>query len=347
MNTPSRRITRIVAACAAVGLVWAAGACGSDDADDTPDDTAVETTEPIAVVASVNQWGSLAEQIGGDDVEVTSIVSSTAVDAHDFEPQTADVAALQEAEIVVSNGAGYDTWATSNLTEDTTSVCAAQIVGAITGDNPHLWFSKDARVGMATELADAFSKARPDLSDQFAERLAEWQESEDEVEELMAAFVEDHPDVTYAATEAVAYYLMSDLGFEDLTPQGYAQSAANESEPAPADLQEFQELVESGGVDVLVDNTQQLSDTATMITESAQTGEVPLFDVSEQMPEDAENLTAWIRSLVETIDQLFDEMDAAGEDGDADDADDADANADASDETADSEGDGNDTADEE
>lgn len=51
-------------------------------------------TGPINVVASLNQWGSLAAELGGDDVEVTSIVNSTNVDAHDFEPKTSDVAKL-------------------------------------------------------------------------------------------------------------------------------------------------------------------------------------------------------------------------------------------------------------
>ena len=71
------------------------------------------------------------------------------MDAHDFEPKTADVAALQKAQVVVSNGAGYDAWATKNLTKGTVSVSAAQMVGAMEGDNPHLWFSNDARNAMA------------------------------------------------------------------------------------------------------------------------------------------------------------------------------------------------------
>lgn len=305
MNVPTHRFGRILACLAALGMTLSAGACGGDTANEPHNEPADEPAGPIVVVASVNQWGSLAEQIGGDDVQVTSIVNTTAVDAHDFEPQTADIAALQQAEVVVSNGAGYDAWATANLTKDTASVSAADTVGAMTGDNPHLWFSKDARNGMATELAEAFSKARPDKREDFERRLADWREQEGEVEDAMDGFSAAHPDATYAATEAVAYYLMSDLGFEDLTPRGYAQSAANESEPAPADLQEFQELVESQGVDVLVNNTQQASDATNMITGTAGRSGVPVFDVSEQMPEDCTDLTSWIGALVDSLASLL------------------------------------------
>lgn len=129
-------------------LLWRFFGADQPTAPDTPK----EQTTPINVVASVNQWGALAEQIGGVHVKVTSILSSTTEDAHTFEPKTTAVDTLQKAQVVVSNGAGYDSWATKNLERDTVSVSAAQMVGAVEGDNPHLWFSSDARNAMAKSL---------------------------------------------------------------------------------------------------------------------------------------------------------------------------------------------------
>lgn len=305
MQGATHRWNRIAAVLAACGLIAAMGACGQNKQSAEPVEPPAEPAGPITVVASVNQWGSLAAQIGGDDVAVTSIVDTTAVDAHDFEPQPADMAALQDAQVVVSNGAGYDAWATKSMGPQTASVSAAETVGASEGDNPHLWFSKDARNGMATELADAFSRILPDKKDDFQKRLDQWQEREQQLEDSMDAFRQAHPDATYAATESVAYYLLSDLGFKDLTPEGYAQASANESEPAPADLQQFQELVESQGVDLLVNNVQQGGDAANMITGTAGRANVPVFDVSEQMPEEFDDPTGWIASLVQTISGLL------------------------------------------
>lgn len=315
MKGVSHRWNRIAAMIAACGLVAAMGGCGGGEQPAEPTQPSAEQSEPINVVASVNQWGSLAAQIGGDDVSVTSIVNSTSVDAHDFEPQTADMAALQEAQVVVSNGAGYDSWATRNLGRDAISVSAAETVGASEGDNPHLWFSMDARNGMATELAEAFSRIMPSKKDDFHQRLNQWKENEQELERSMDEFARAHPNATYAATESVAYYLMSDLGFEDLTPDGYAQASANESEPAPADLQAFQELLESRAVDVLVNNMQQGSDATNMIRGTAERADLPVFDVSEQMPESFDDPTDWIASLVETIAKLLPDTTDTGGDG--------------------------------
>lgn len=314
MRGAVRRWRTLAAATAMIGLVVAFGGCLPKEDPHTNTDSNTQPTGPISVVASVNQWGSLAAQIGGDDVDVISIVNSTAVDAHDFEPQTADMAALQQAQIVISNGAGYDAWATKNLGKDTVSISAAETVGASEGDNPHLWFSKDARNGMATELAEAFSKALPDRKEAFQKRLDQWQEREQDLEDAMEEFSQTHPDATYAATESVAHYLMSDLGFENLTPKGYLQSSANESEPAPADLQDFQELMEDGGVDVLVNNVQQGGDASALILEAAQHSEIPVFEVSEQMPEDFDDPTDWIASLVASVDAMLPQVEAADDD---------------------------------
>lgn len=327
MSIRFSHMAKIVAAAVVASLLAVAGGCGAaSEPQAQPETPSQKPAGPIEVVASINQWGSLAKQIGGDDVNVTSILSSTSVDAHDFEPKTSDVAKLSKAQVVVVNGAGYDSWASKSLGKDTTSVSAAQIVGAMEGDNPHLWFSKDARNGMAKELVDTFSKALPDKKSAFTKRYKQWQSQEKTVERKMDEFSSAHKDVTYAATEAVAYYLMSDMGFEDKTPEGYAASASAEGEAAPADLQEFQKLIESKGIDLLVNNTQEASDATNMITSTAGKSDVPVFDVSEQMPEDQDDLTTWIGSLVDTVTGYFDVCetdDADGTDGGNDDSDDA------------------------
>lgn len=294
-------LKRVCAMAAAVAALISLTACQPLERKPQPTATPTATAGPITVVASINQWGSLASEIGGSDVAVTSILNSVSVDAHDFEPKTSDFATLQKASIVVSNGAGYDNWATKSLSKNAQSVSAAETVGAMDGDNPHLWFSKDARKGMAAELAEAFTKERPAKKKAFANRLKQWNLRETALESSMKAFGSTRKTPTYAASEAVAYYLMSDMGFKDLTPTGYAQSVASSGEPAPADLKDFQELLEKRRVDMLVNNVQEPSDTSAALSQAAKQGDVPVLDVSEQMPKDAQGLTSWIASIVEQI----------------------------------------------
>ncbi|TQK18149.1 zinc/manganese transport system substrate-binding protein [Microbacterium sp. SLBN-154] len=71
-------------------------------------------TEPagdaLLVVASTNVYGHIAEQLGGDAIEVTSIVTSAAQDPHSYEPSAQDTLAISNADLIVENGGGYDSF---------------------------------------------------------------------------------------------------------------------------------------------------------------------------------------------------------------------------------------------
>jgi zinc/manganese transport system substrate-binding protein len=90
-----------VAAVAASALVLAgcagAGASGEENADGA-----------IQVVASTNVYGQIAEEIGGDAVEVTSIVTSSSQDPHSYEASAQDQLVVSRADLVIENGGGYD-----------------------------------------------------------------------------------------------------------------------------------------------------------------------------------------------------------------------------------------------
>lgn len=62
----------------------------------------------VQVVASTSVYGSLAEQIGGERVDVTSIITSASQDPHSYEASARDRLAVQKADLVIENGGGYD-----------------------------------------------------------------------------------------------------------------------------------------------------------------------------------------------------------------------------------------------
>jgi len=64
----------------------------------------------VTIVASTNIYGSLAAQIGGDRVEVTSLIDSGEKDPHSYEATARDRLAVQKADLVIENGGGYDSF---------------------------------------------------------------------------------------------------------------------------------------------------------------------------------------------------------------------------------------------
>lgn len=302
MKTARRLVMLMLAAM----LTAAMAACDFASSDPKHSPATPAPTGPIAVVASLNQWASLAEQLGGKDVKVTAITPPATLDARNFEPSSTDIATLQHADIVVANGAGYDDWVLKNRSRGSAVVSAAETVGAMDGDNPQLWLSKDARAGMASELTEAFSKARPAKKKTFAARLKTWHSEEGRLEAEFAAFAKSHGNPTYAALDDSAFYLMSDLGFKDRTPQDYAQSALAQPEnpspqSSPPDIKNYQKLLEGRQVDVLIGNGQKPDETASALIASAKIGNVPFVEVPGQMPADASSLVDWVKGLASPI----------------------------------------------
>lgn len=66
-------------------------------------------TAPIRVVATFSILADMVREVGGDLVQVTSLVGPDA-DAHVFKPSPADARALAQADLVVMNGLGYEGW---------------------------------------------------------------------------------------------------------------------------------------------------------------------------------------------------------------------------------------------
>lgn len=67
------------------------------------------TAADIRVVASFSILGDMVHAVGGDRVEVTTIVGPDA-DTHIYEPRPSDAAALAKADLVVVNGLGFEGW---------------------------------------------------------------------------------------------------------------------------------------------------------------------------------------------------------------------------------------------
>src|SRR5437588_5344577 len=65
-------------------------------------------TSAVQVLAVENFYGSLVNQIGGQCVSTTTILSDPDADPHEFQPAAKDVRAYQSAQLVVENGLGYD-----------------------------------------------------------------------------------------------------------------------------------------------------------------------------------------------------------------------------------------------
>ena len=110
--------TAVVACAAALSLT----ACGSSGNSGSGGNSG---SDGITVVASTNVWGSVAQAVAGDRIEVRSLITEPAADPHSYEASPTDAAALSDAALIVYNGGGYDQFVDDIL--DATDTGAATV----------------------------------------------------------------------------------------------------------------------------------------------------------------------------------------------------------------------------
>ncbi len=198
----------------------------------------------LDVVASFYPMADFAEKIGGDRVNVTTMVPSGA-EPHDWEPSPSDIVTLTRADVFVYNGAGMEHWAEDVLNSlnrpDLIRAEASRGVtlleghgdgaegGAHAGD-PHVWLDPmNAKTEMAN-IRDAFVGADPEgeaVYDANYEKYAAALDALDAEYRAQLGGLENRDVVV--AHAAFAYlchaYNLNQVAIEGLTP---------DSEPDPA-----------------------------------------------------------------------------------------------------------------
>jgi ABC-type Zn uptake system ZnuABC Zn-binding protein ZnuA len=158
---------------AAVLAAVLAGGCSTSK----PTGSAAGTEGRLRVVATTTQVANFAANVGGDRVEVTSLLKPN-LDAHDYEPSPADVEAIARADLVVENGAGLETWLRDTITNsgfqgplvDTSHGVRLRQVGGAT--DPHIWQNPRNAQVMVANIERALAAADPTDAGVFRANLA-------------------------------------------------------------------------------------------------------------------------------------------------------------------------------
>ncbi len=285
----------VIRGLALLALAAAVTGCGGEDTPSASPEGDCPVA-PVSVVVSVGQWGGIVDELAGDCARVTTIVDGSAGDPHEFEPSPSDLAAFEGADLVVVNGLGYDTWASDAvdaLSERPEVVSAGEVAGLSTGDNPHVWYDPAVVRDTASAVTAALGEVSADDATQhFAERAASWERSLEPYDAAIERITTAASGRTFAATESVFDPMAAALGLRDVTPSGYRRAAANESEPAAADLAAFEDALQDGSVDVLVFNTQTEGSVPEQLRQVAESAGVPVVEVTETAPEHT-GFVAW------------------------------------------------------
>ena len=219
------------------------------------------------IVAAESAWGSL---LPGS----ASLISSPAVDPHDYEPTAADARTFAAARIVIVNGAGYDSWASRLLAAQPESgrrvVDVSKLAGTTRGANPHLWYSpavvdRVARLFGVTGLAP-YHAAIADIRARFA-------------------------GAPVGASESIFAPLARALGLRVLTPRSLLDAVSEGGEPTIGDVAQARRQIAERRIRVWVLNTQNVTPEIRRLTRDARRAGIPVVSVTETP--DRPTFVAW------------------------------------------------------
>ncbi|WP_062211489.1 metal ABC transporter substrate-binding protein [Aureimonas sp. AU12] len=225
--------------------------------------------DPLKVVASFSILGDMVHEIGGDHVEVTTLVGANG-DAHVFEPSPKDARALGEAKLLVVNGLNFEGWMprlvkTSEFKGETVVASSGVTPRAFTPEetekeeaetheahadhaaeaghdhdhdhgavDPHAW--QDLRNGeiYARNIAEGLAKADPENAADYHAKgeayVAELKALDTQVRSELAAIPAERRKVV-TSHDAFGYFAGS-YGIQFIAPEG----VSTESEASAGDV---------------------------------------------------------------------------------------------------------------
>jgi zinc/manganese transport system substrate-binding protein len=260
-------------------------------------------TKPVQIVAAENFYGDVVRQLGGDHVAVTSILSNPDEDPHMFEASPKTARALQNAALVVYNGADYDPWMDKLLGASKgngrTTIVAAQLTGKKSGDNPHLWYDPATMPVVAKAVSAYLVQTDPAHKSDYDARLQTFLTSVKPIDDKVAALKSQYKGVPVTATEPVFGYMSDAIGLDMRNPK-FQLAVMNDTEPSASDIAAFEKDLKERRVHVLIYNSQATEALTKRMLKVAHDARVPSISVTETLPA-GKTFQTWMSSQLDTL----------------------------------------------
>lgn len=257
----------------------------------------------LEVFASTSVWGSIAKNVGGDLVTVTSAVNNPDQDPHEYEATAEDKLKISRSKLAVINGGGYDAWATTLLNSVKTKpvvVDAFTTSGFKDGDNEHIFYSLEAAKKTADAVAAELSRLDSGNASKYSENAKAFNAKLDDLKKQAKDWGAKNPSEGVVSTESVAEYLLVDLGLKDLTPPEYITQSESEAGPSVATVEKTRQLI-GKQAKVLIVNGQTQDAVSKKLVDQAKKTNARIVKVYETFPEGVDDYVDFMSKAVDAI----------------------------------------------
>ena len=275
MKTKLRIISLAVLVIAGIWLFIAFGLRKSQPTKTVPDG------DKIKVIATIFPLADIAKQVGGERVNVITILPIGA-SPHTFEPTPQQVKDVSDARLFLEIGAGLEFWADKIIKSERLphlkTIVASEGVHLLKGDedehesgNPHIWLDPVLVKGIVDKIEKSLVSLDPEGTIYYQKMATDYLQKLDrldaEIKKTVAGFkvreyVAFHPAWTYFGLR----YGIKEAGIIEETPG---------REPTPKQVKAIIDNIRKSGIKAVFAEPQFSSKTAEAIAEN--TGAKVLF----------------------------------------------------------------------
>jgi zinc/manganese transport system substrate-binding protein len=189
------RHVRAVTTLLLLSLILILSGCGAAAPTQLP---TVHT--PVRVVVTTMQLADFTQVIAGDSVTI-EVMMKEGINHHTYEPTVRDIKLLKDADVVIINGVGLDSWIKDLLrTSGSTAILIDSSAGIKTrdllhsdhiheGGDPHIWHDPENAKQMVTNITQGLSQVVPAQQATFTSNAAAYAQQIDQLtSEIRAMF---------------------------------------------------------------------------------------------------------------------------------------------------------------
>ena len=263
--------------------------------------------DPVKVVAAENFYGDMANQIGGANVAVTSILSNPDDDPHLFEASPETAKALSDAKVVIVNGVAYDPWMEKLLSAHTApgrkEIVVGALVGRKAGDNPHLWYDPAHMKAAAKALVADLTAVDPAHKADYEQGEAKFLDSLKPLDDKIATMRKSYAGQPVTASEPVFGYQAGLIGLK-VHNEKYALAIMNNAEPTPSEVAAFENDLKGRKVKAMLYNAQASEPAVGKLVDLAKANGIPVVGVSETEPPNS-TYQDWMLGQLNALDKAL------------------------------------------
>ncbi len=210
-----------------------------------------EGQSKIIAITSFYPLYEFTKEIGGDKVDVSLLVPQ-GVEPHDWEPTIRDIQKIEQADLIIINGNGFEKWVDKIDSSKVSIINSGRSFGWVTGEPTqpvdfHYWLNPLSAKLQIKAITDGLIEADPENADYYENTKKTYDLKLDALHSKIKTELNGCKKDFVAFHDAFSYFAHE----YDLNQHTVIQSNSPHSEPTSKKLEDVIQLAKSLDIDVI------------------------------------------------------------------------------------------------